>query len=370
MHLEIAHTDGAARTGVATLPRGSYGTPVFMPVGTQASVKAMGPDDLHAVGAEVILSNAYHLYLRPGAPTVRALGGLHGFMAWDGLILTDSGGYQIFSLKALMKIEEEGAAFRSHIDGSSHFLTPEACMQVQSDLGADIVMALDVCAPPDVDIAGARDAAERTARWAARCKTVELREHQRLFGIVQGGLFPDLRRESAEALVALDFPGYAVGGLSIGEPNDVTLELASHTAAFLPKDRPRYLMGVGTPLDILSAVAAGYDMFDCVLPTRMARNGTVFTSDGRVNLRNAAHREAEAPIESGCPCPVCARFSRAYLRHLFNCGEIMGPRLATFHNLHFYVRMMRDIRRAISEGRYDAFRRQFTARYQAGGEAS
>ena len=367
MDFRIHATDGAARAAVCTLPRASFHTPAFMPVGTRATVKAMGPEDLHAVGAEIILSNAYHLYLRPGADIVESLGGLHGFMGWDKLILTDSGGYQIFSLRGMTKIRDEGVEFRSHVDGSAHFMTPEDNMRLQCALGADIVMALDVCPAADAPRDEVLRALNLTTDWARRCVAQPLRNHQRLFGIVQGGLDKDLRRESAEQIVALDTPGCAIGGLSVGESTKEMIDIAAHTAALLPNNKPRYLMGVGMPTDIVQAVAAGVDMFDCVLPTRMARNGTVFTPTGRLNLRNAACKTDRRPIQVGCNCPACTKFSRAYLRHLFNCNEIMGPRLATFHNLAFYATMMRQIRQAILDGRFSAWKNNFIERYVNGG---
>ena len=367
MEFKIEATDNVARAGECSLPRGSFKTPAFMPVGTNATVKAMGPEDLKSIGAGIVLSNAYHLYLRPGTDIVASLGGLHNFMGWDRLILTDSGGYQIFSLKGLTKIRDDGVEFRSHVDGSTHFMTPESNMDVQKALGADIVMALDVCPAADAPAAEVMRALELTRDWARRCAAVPLHPHQRLFGIVQGGLDLDLRRRGAEDLLALDLPGYAIGGLSVGESQEQMLEVAAHTAALLPTDKPRYLMGVGMPLDIVRAVAAGIDMFDCVLPTRVARNGTVFTAGGRLNLRNAACKNDPRPIEENCPCPACRSFSRAYLRHLFFCNEIMGPRLATFHNLTYYATMMCRIREAILAGRFAEWKNEFENTYLNGG---
>lgn len=359
--------DGLARAGMLKLPRGSVQTPVFMPVGTQATVKAMGPDDLEEIGAGIILSNAYHLYLRPGAEIVENCGGLHGFMNWGGLVLTDSGGYQVFSLKDLRKIRGDGVEFRSHLDGSTHIMSPEGNMRLQASLGADIVMAFDVCPPSDAPEGELARAVELTTDWARQCAAQELKPHQRLFGIVQGGLDRELRQRSAESLVEIGFPGYAIGGLSVGEEHAQMVETARFTAGLLPEDRPRYLMGVGMPLDIVRAVEAGIDMFDCVLPTRMARNGTVFTSRGRLVLRGAACKADPGPLDEACECYVCRKFSRAYLRHLFNVGEIMAARLATFHNLSFYVTMMRNMRLAILEGRFGQWKSGFENNYLQGG---
>lgn len=367
MEFKIKQQDGAARTGTCMLPRGAFETPAFMPVGTNATVKAMGPEDLKSIGAGIILSNAYHLYLRPGTDIVESFGGLHAFMGWDRLILTDSGGYQIFSLKGLTKIRDDGVEFRSHVDGSAHFMTPESNMAVQKALGSDIVMALDVCPAADAPSTEVHRALELTRDWARRCAAVPLLPHQRLFGIVQGGLDLDLRSRSAEDLLDLDLPGYAIGGLSVGESQEQMLETAAHTAALLPENKPRYLMGVGMPLDIVRAAAVGIDMFDCVLPTRMGRNGTVFTSHGRLNLRNAACKNDPRPIDEQCGCPACRTYSRAYLRHLFFCNEIMGPRLATFHNLTFYATMMCRIREAIAAGRFDEWKNEFENTYLNGG---
>ena len=363
MNFSIQANDGPARASIVQLPRGAMSTPIFMPVGTRATVKALGPDDLRDLGAEIILSNAYHLYLRPGADIIEQIGGLHRFMAWDRLILTDSGGYQIFSLQQLTKIRDDGVEFRSHVDGGTHFMTPEDNMRLQTALGADIIMAFDVCPGADASPAEVRRALELTTRWAQRCAAQPLAPHQRLFGIVQGGLDPELRRISAEQLIELDLPGYAIGGLSVGETQDKMLETAAYTAALLPADKPRYLMGVGMPLDIVRAVAVGIDMFDCVLPTRMARNGTVFTANGRLAVRGASCKADPNPIEDGCPCPACRNFSRAYLRHLFNTGEIMGPRLATLHNLRFYARMMSRMREAILAGRFRQWQQEFETQY-------
>ncbi len=365
---EIEAESGAARAGRVTLPRGSFETPVFMPVGTQATVKALSPDDLRETGARVLLSNAYHLYLRPGHETIESLGGLHRFMAWDGLLLTDSGGYQIFSLKGLTRLGDDGVAFRSHIDGSEHLIRPEDSMAIQRSIGADMVMALDECPPGGAERAVVESAVARTTEWARRCRAVPLKEHQTLIPIVQGGVDCELRRRSAESLMEMGFPAYAIGGLSVGEERGAMLDSVEFTASLLPAGGPRYLMGVGMPDDILESVGRGADMFDCVLPTRMARNGTAFSADGRVNLRNARHRADPAPIESDCGCYTCRNFSRAYLRHLFIAGEIMAARLTSFHNLYFYAKMVALARRAILDGRFDAFKNEFISRFSSGGE--
>lgn len=365
MKFRVEAESGRARAGVATLPRGTYNTPVFMPVGTQATVKAMSPADLQDIGASVILSNAYHLHLRPGCEIVEGLGGLHKFMQWPGFILTDSGGYQVFSLNSLMKLTDEGVEFKSHIDGSRHFMRPEDNMAVQRALGSDLVMALDECPPADGARKRIEAAVARTTAWAARCKTVTLKEHQTLVPIVQGGIEPNLRRISAESLMEMGFTAYAIGGLSVGEERAAMLDTIEALDYVLPRDCPRYLMGVGMPEEIFAGIERGVDMFDCVLPTRMARNGTVFTSRGRVNLRNARFKDDASPVDADCECYTCRTFSRAYLRHLFYAGEIMGPRLATFHNLFFYVRMTRNIRRAILEGTFDMMKKEFFSRYNS-----
>ena len=367
MQFEIQAQSGAIRAGRVTLPRGGFVTPVFMPVGTRATVKAMGPEDLETLGAHIILSNAYHLYLRPGADIVEHLGGVQQFMGWNRLVLTDSGGDQIFSLKDLRRIRDQGVEFRSLVDGSAHFMTPEDNMRLQAALGSDVVMAFDVCPAADAPRDEVVRALDLTTQWARRCAAFELKPHQRLFGIVQGGLDPELRKQSAEQIVALNLPGYAIGGLSVGETQEQMLEIAASPAALLPADKPRYLMGVGMPLDIVRAAAAGIDMFDCVLPTRMARNGTVFTPTGRLVVRAGAYKDDARPIQEDCPCPACRRFSRAYIRHLFNTGEIMGPRLATFHNLTFYATMMHLMREAVLQGRFAAWKKDFENTYLSGG---
>ena len=355
--------DSGARLGVLHTPHGSVPTPLFAPVGTQATVKTLTPHDLHDLGAGLILSNTYHLYLRPGADLVESMGGLHGFMRWDGPILTDSGGFQVFSLAHMRKVDADGVTFRSHIDGSLHRFTPESVMETEEKLGADIAMALDEC-PDPLDRAYNEQALARTHAWAVRCKAAHHRPDQALFGIVQGGIFPDLRQESARFLTALDLPGYAVGGLAVGETKEQMADTLALTCPLLPEDKPRYLMGVGAPEDILAAVERGIDMFDCVLPTRLARNGAMMTRHGRLNIRNARHADSPLPIELDCTCYTCEHFSRAYLRHLFKAGETLGLRLATLHNLHFMLRLMEDIRASIAADSYADFKQDFLASYQ------
>jgi queuine tRNA-ribosyltransferase len=363
---------GGARAGTLVTDHGEVPTPVFMPVGTQATVKATLPSQLRGpIGARIILGNTYHLVLRPGLELLDRFGGLHGFMGWDGPILTDSGGYQVFSLGDLRKIDDDGVTFRSHIDGSSHRFTPESVVEAQARIGADIIMSFDYCAA----IPSGREEAERavalTTDWARRGRDVYGTRFARdgtervLFGIVQGAEYADLRARSLEEITALDFPGYAIGGLSVGEDKDVMWQVTDQVAQGLPRDRPRYLMGVGTPLDLVDGVARGVDMFDCVMPTRNARNGTVFTHDGRVVLRNARYAADEGPLEAGCGCETCATFSRGYLRHLFVAGEILGPVLATQHNLYFYCEIMREMRAAICDGSFEQWRDSFVSRYTA-----
>jgi queuine tRNA-ribosyltransferase len=361
--------DSAARCGRLSTAHGVVETPAFMPVGTQATVKGITPAQLREIGAEIILSNAYHLALRPGAALIRRLGGLHRFMGWDGPILTDSGGYQIFSLAALRTVTDDGVAFRSHLDGAPMSLTPEAVVQLQVDLGVDIIMVLDECVPGTAARADAERAARRTLAWARRSLEVEVTPGQLRFGIVQGATYADLRAEQVRALVALDFPGYAVGGLSVGEERGVTMTLAEATAAALPADRPRYLMGVGLPEDLIRFVGMGYDMFDCVLPTRNARNGMLFTSAGRLNIRLARYAHDEEPADAECRCYTCRTFSRAYLRHLAVSNEMLGGQLASLHNLHFYLQLMRDMRAAIARGDYTAWAGARLGRLTEGTEA-
>jgi queuine tRNA-ribosyltransferase len=423
----VSATDGAARAGTLTTPHGAVPTPAFMPVATQGSVKALTPEEARGLGATILLANAYHLALRPGVEVIRRMGGLHRFMGWDGPILTDSGGYQAYSLGDLRRITDAGVEFTSHLDGSRMLLTPEGAMEQQAALGADIAMCLDECAPHGLGEAATRAAMERTHRWAERCLAAHGRlfpqrlphprplpggegttplplplgegsvppphpfgastaslplpggegtmplplplgegwgeGRQALFGIVQGGRFLNLREESARAIAALGFDGCAVGGVSVGEPKAVFYEVARFTAPLLPVDRPRYLMGVGSPEDLVEAVWAGYDLFDCALPTRVARNGGIYTSVGRVDITSARFREAAGPLEEGCDCAACATFSAAYVHHLFRARELLAYRLATIHNLRHYQRLMQQMRRAIAEGRLDAYRRAFHARY-------
>jgi len=370
---ELECTSGGARAAAISTDHGRIETPVFMPVGTQAAVKGTPPAWLRSpIGAQVILANTYHLVLRPGLDRLEELGGLGPFMSWDGPILTDSGGYQVFSLADLRRVDDDGVTFQSHIDGSRHRFTPEAVIEAQARIGSDIVMSFDYCAAIPCTREDAERGVERTTRWARRGLAVYGPRFEKdgfervLFGIVQGACDADLRKRSTDALVEMDFPGYAIGGLSVGEEKDVLWEMAERVTARLPVGRPRYLMGVGTPLDLIDGVARGVDMFDCVMPTRNARNGTVFTRDGRMVLKNASHAVAGVPIESGCGCMTCVTFSRAYLRHLFVAGEILGPVLATQHNLYFYCEMMREMRHAIQSDTFEAWRRAFTARYTAG----
>jgi len=352
-----------ARAGLIHTPHGVVPTPAFIPVGTQATVKALTPRDLREVGASILLANTYHLYLRPGSEVIARLGGLHRFMGWDGPLITDSGGFQVFSLAELRKVDADGVTFRSHLDGSIHRLTPEKAIAIQEQLGADIILCLDEC-PEPMDRAYNEEALVRTHAWAARCREAQKRDDQALFGIVQGGIFPDLRRASAEYLMGLDFPGYAIGGLSVGEPKEKMHEMLEVMADCLPEDRPRHLLGVGAPEDFFECVARGVDMFDCVLPTRMARNGAVLTPTGRINLRNARYADDPAPIVEGCTCYTCRNFSRAYLRHLIKAGEILGLHLTTLHNLHFTLDLMRRIREAILAGAFSKLREEFLAGYR------
>jgi queuine tRNA-ribosyltransferase len=353
---ELLYTDGVARRGRLKTAHGSVETPVFMPVGTRASVKGITPEQLNAAGAKLILANTYHLALRPGDELIRDLGGLHRFMGWDGPILTDSGGYQVFSLAELRRISDEGVVFRSHIDGQILELTPERAVRIQENLGADIIMCLDECAPGDAEEDRVREAVRRSIHWATRCQAAHQQADQALFGIVQGGLNLNLRRECAEALARLEFPGYALGGFSVGESPEQMQSALPECASLLPINKPRYLMGVGRPEDILAAVAAGIDMFDCVLPTRNGRNASAFTRNGPLRLRNARHRRDSAPLQSGCQCYTCRHFSRAYIHHLFQVEEMLGPTLLSIHNLAFYLRFMAEIQEAIASGRFSAYR--------------
>jgi queuine tRNA-ribosyltransferase len=368
----VTNTDGRARRGVLTTGHGPVETPAFMPVGTQGAVKGVTHRELESLRVEILLSNTYHLYLRPGSDLIARRGGLHRFIGWPLPILTDSGGYQVFSLASRRTIEEEGARFRSHLDGSPHLLTPERATDVQAQLGSDIAMVLDECLAHPADVAAARTSMERTIRWAQRARdrllalragergtVIVTNEAQAQFGIVQGGVFPELREESARRTVAVGFEAYAIGGLSVGEPTDVMYEMVSHTTQFLPEDRPRYLMGTGTPADLVESVARGVDMFDCVLPTRNARNGQLFTSEGRMNIKNARYAEDDRPPDPACGCYTCRTCSRAYLRHLFMAGEINASTLNTLHNLHFYLDTLNRIREAIVFRRFESFRLDF-----------
>jgi queuine tRNA-ribosyltransferase len=335
-----------------------------MPVGTYGAVRTVSPDELHQLGAGIILGNTYHLLLRPGPELIERRGGLHRFMSWTGAILTDSGGFQVFSLARFRRVADEAVSFRSHLDGSEIVLTPERAVEIQEALGSDIAMCFDECPAHDVDREYAQAATERTHRWALRCRDHHRRTDQALFGICQGGLFPDMRRASAETLAEMDFPGFGIGGLSIGEEKGRMYELLEHSVAGLPPDKPRYLMGVGSPEDLVEGVARGVDMFDCVLATRIARNGALFTAAGRLNLKNAAHRENDGPIEAGCDCYTCANFSLAYLHHLYRVEETLGLRLATIHNLRFLARLMSRMRQEITAGTFQEFRRSFLQGYR------
>ncbi|HLQ75848.1 MAG TPA: tRNA guanosine(34) transglycosylase Tgt [Terriglobia bacterium] len=358
MKFEILTTDSRtrARRGRLHLAHGVVETPVFMPVGTQATVKAMTPDQLRSLSVEILLCNSYHLMLRPGHESVARLGGLHHFMGWDRPILTDSGGYQVFSLSELRHISEDGVRFQCHLDGSTHFLSPEGAVDIQKALGSDIMMALDDCLAFPADHAAALVSMKRSMAWADRCHAHFQKvatDSQALFGIVQGGVYPDLRQQSAEHLVNRGFPGYAIGGLAVGEPNAQMYEVIERVEPYLPEDRPRYLMGVGTPADLVECVALGVDMFDCVMPTRHARNGSLFTRDGHIAIKNARFKDDPGPIDDSCSCPVCKTYSRAYLRHLFMANEILSSVLNTMHNLHFYLDTMQRIRQFIEFHRYD-----------------
>ncbi|HEY5035992.1 MAG TPA: tRNA guanosine(34) transglycosylase Tgt [Chthoniobacterales bacterium] len=352
-----------ARRARLTTAHGVIETPVFMPVGTQGSVKAVSPRELREMQAQIILGNTYHLFVRPGMETMRHFGGLHRFMNWSGPILTDSGGYQIFSLAKLRKITEEGVRFQNHLDGTPTFISPEMAMEIQASLGSDIAMVLDECPPYPCTHEYMAQSLERTARWAARCRAAASAPSQLVFGIVQGGNFADLRRASAEATVALGFDGYAIGGVSVGEPEAEMMQAVEASEPFLPNDKPRYCMGLGTPPQLLELIARGVDMFDCVLPTRLARNGTAFTARGTLNLKNAEFALDKGPIKEDCVCPACSDFSRGYIRHLVKAEEILGLRLITLHNLHFYLELMRKARSAIAEGTFHEFRKTFVAGY-------
>jgi queuine tRNA-ribosyltransferase len=353
-----------ARTGIIKTVRGDIETPIFMPVGTLATVKSITPEELTACGAQIILGNTYHLYLRPGCEVIDLFSGVHGFMNWQGPILTDSGGFQIFSLAKLAKLSEDGYAFQSHIDGTSHLLTPEKSMEVQKRLGSDIIMCLDQCTAYPAEHKEAEQALQLTSRWAGRCKTAceENQTRGALFGIVQGGMYQDLREQSLEDITAIGFNGYAVGGLSVGEPKALMLDIAAFTIPKLPEFSPRYIMGVGTPEDIVNLVGMGADMFDCVLPTRNARNGQLFTETGSINICNARFKYDTNPIETGCQCYTCSHYSRAYLRHLYLAKELLAYRLNTIHNLYYYLSLMNDIRSAIANGMFEKYCKEFQSK--------
>ena len=353
-----------ARRGEVATKHGMVQTPVFMPVGTQASVKAVTVENLVDIGAQIILGNTYHLFIRPGHALIERFGGLHGFMNWDRPILTDSGGFQIFSLKELATITEEGATFRSHLDGSKKFLSPEDAVKVQESLGSDIMMCLDTCIPYPADRSQTVESTALTGRWARRCREAHRKKEQLLFGITQGGMYPELRKESAETLIEIGFDGYAIGGLSVGESKQQMHDMTEATVAHLPDEQPVYLMGVGTPEDLVEGVWRGVDMFDCVMPTRNARNGTLFTSSGKVVIKNSRHREDQAPVDKRCGCYTCRNYSRAYLRHLFVSREILAYHLNTIHNLYYYLNLMQEIREAIEKDSFASFRNDFYGRLE------
>ena len=356
-------SDTRARTGVVHTPHGSIHTPAFMPVGTQGTVKGLSPRDLEGLGTEIILANAYHLFVRPGIEIIREAGGLHSFIGWSKPILTDSGGYQIFSLSRLRKISEEGVSFQSYFDGSEIFLTPERVTEIQEILGSDIAMVLDECPPYTRERKKIQDSLELTSKWAARAKASHHRGDQALFGIIQGGFFADLRRESLERTVEIGFDGYALGGIFVGESREESFEILNQIGPALPSERPRYLMGAGTPLELLEAVSSGLDLFDCVTPTRYGRNGSAFTSKGLVVVRNGKYNRDFQPVDDSCRCYTCQNFSRAYLRHLFNCQEMLGPELVSLHNVYFMLELMREIRRRIEAGTFSTFKKEFESRF-------
>ena len=366
----LESTDGGGRAGLLRTPHGEVPTPAFMAVGTQGTVKSLTPEDLRDAGARIVLSNTYHLYLRPGIELVERLGGLHKLMAWDGPLLTDSGGFQVFSLGHLRQLSDEGVRFRSHLDGSEHLLTPELAVEYQERLGPDIAMVLDHCpaygeSPDEIEAA-----VERTRRWAERSLKAHRRPDQALFGIVQGGWSAELRRRAAEQITSLGFPGYAIGGVSVGEPKAMAYEAVEVSVPHLPRDRPRYLMGVGAPDDLVQSIARGIDLFDCALPTRVARNGALFTSEGRVKITNARFREAAGPVEDGCDCYTCRTFSAAYLHHLYRAEELLAYRLGTIHNLRFVLRLMEQARQAITESRFSTFAATFLGAYRTPDEGT
>ena len=367
LSFSVERTDSLVRQGTLQLPNGTVHTPCFMPVGTQGSVKTLTPAEVAETGAEIIVCNTYHLYLRPGHSRIRAAGGLSKFMGWNRPILTDSGGFQVYSLAALTRVTDDGAEFQSHIDGSRHLFTPELVVEIQEALGSDIAMCLDECPPYPVNRPVAEAAVARTSLWADRCGAAR-QPGTNLFGIVQGATYPDLREQSAKSLTKLDLPGYAIGGLCLGEPSEVTYDMVARVAALLPTDRPRYLMGAGYPEDIIAAVRLGVDMFDCVLPTRNGRTGTAFISEGRVAIRNSRHADDQGALDPACDCYTCRSFSRAYLRHLFVVGEALGPKLLTLHNVWFFQRLMSGIRTAIEQGGFESWSSEFLSRYRPGAE--
>ncbi|MDU1009928.1 MAG: tRNA guanosine(34) transglycosylase Tgt [Finegoldia magna] len=362
--LEKKSSQCKARTGTIETNHGVIKTPVFMPVGTRATVKAMNNDELKSIGSQIILSNTYHLYLKPGQEIIRKADGLHKFMNWDKPILTDSGGFQVFSLSKTRKITEEGVQFRSHIDGSKHFISPEKSMEIQNDLGSDIMMAFDECVPYPASYEYTEDSMKRTLRWLKRCKDYHKNtDKQNLFGIIQGGMYKDLREYSAKNTIDFDLPGYAIGGLSVGEPRDLMIDLLDFTTDFMPENKPRYLMGVGTPDYLFEAVEHGVDMCDCVLPTRIARNGTALTSKGKLVVKNAKYKDDFSPLDENCNCYACKNHTRAYIRHLLNVDEILGARLLSIHNLRFLIKLMENIRKSIEEDRYLEFKDEFYRNY-------
>lgn len=362
-NFNLQATDGHARAATLQTAHGPIQTPVFMAVGTRATVKTMTPEELKDNGCQVVLGNTYHLHLRPGEDIVKKMGGLHKFMNWSGPILTDSGGFQVFSLSKLRKINEEGVEFSSHIDGAKLFISPEKSMEIQMDLGADIIMAFDECPPYPCDEDRLRESMDLTIRWLKRSKQAMTRKESMLFGIVQGGLSYDLRMESMEKTLDVDLPGYALGGFSVGEPIEMMHELVAQVGHQMPQDKPRYLMGVGTPLDLVLAIDSGIDMFDCVMPTRVARNGTLYTSQGKLSIKRAEFKEDPSPLDPECSCYTCQNYTKAYLRHLFMTGEFLGSRLNTLHNLHYYFNLMRQAREAIIEGRWSQFRDKIIATF-------
>lgn len=359
MQYELIHTDGLARRGRLTFPRGIVDTPAFMPVGTYGTVKSLSTEEVSATGAQIILGNTFHLMLRPGTDIIKQHGDLHDFMHWQGPILTDSGGFQVFSLSDMRKLNEDGVTFRSPVNGDKVFLNPEISMQVQGDLGSDIVMCFDECTPYPATFSEAQQSMQLSLRWAKRSRHAHADSSAALFGIIQGGMHLDLREQSLQGLTAIGFDGYAIGGLSVGEPKQEMFQVMEHLAPNMPSDKPRYLMGVGTPADIVQSVALGVDMFDCVLPTRNARNGYLFTSEGVLRIRNSANKRSTEPLDPACDCVTCRNYSRAYIHHLDRCNEILGARLKTIHNLHFYQGFMKDLRQAIETGTFHAFKQKW-----------